>query len=61
MDGEQGPDRYFGGAGADEIDAVSNDTEGSRDVIDCGGGKDTVFANGEDDKVADNCEIVIFP
>ena len=46
-------DKLFGGAGRDVISA----RDGSRDVIDCGSGRDMVRTDGAD-KVAGNCEVV---
>jgi Ca2+-binding RTX toxin-like protein len=54
LDGEQGSDRMFGGKGPDTIDAADEETAGTPDVVDCGPGTDTAWAN-ENDTV-DNCE-----
>lgn len=50
-------DRMLGGKGADVIDAATDDAQGVKDVVECGDGRDIVFANGAD-KVADDCERV---
>ena len=57
IEGEQGRDKMSGGKGADVIDAANDDTPGAKDVVVCGRGIDTVFANAAD-KVADDCERV---
>jgi len=51
--GGPGEDHIFGGPGDDTIYAK----DGSKDTIDCGTGKDTVFADNKD-VIAKNCEIV---
>jgi hypothetical protein len=51
LKGGDGKDRISGGRGNDRI--VSRD--GKRDVIDCGAGRDTLFADRKD-RVAGNCE-----
>jgi Ca2+-binding RTX toxin-like protein len=48
-----GNDTLIGGPGNDTIYA----RDGKRDVIDCGTGKDVVYAD-RYDKVAANCEVV---
>ena len=58
LNGGVGDDRMNGGAGDDRINA--QDRRGrrdARDVIDCGGGDDTVIAD-SDDIVRSNCEHV---
>jgi Ca2+-binding RTX toxin-like protein len=57
IEGEEGRDRMLGGKGDDVIDSANDDTEGVKDVVECGDGHDVVFANGRD-KVADDCEKV---
>ncbi len=47
-----GTDTVEGGGGSDKIHA----DDGSKDVIDCGKGQDTVFFDRGLDKVADDCE-----
>ena len=51
--GGPGSDRVFGGPGNDTIYARDR----VKDAIDCGGGRDTVFAD-KKDGVARNCEVV---
>lgn len=51
---QAGADRVFGGGGRDVIDEHS---DGAVDVIDCGPGRDLVYADRRD-RVRDNCEIV---
>jgi subtilisin family serine protease len=53
LTGGSGLDRLFGGAGNDAIHAL----DGQRDTIDCGAGRDIVFAD-RLDRVAKNCETV---
>jgi hypothetical protein len=48
-----------GGDGDDVIDVSNDEASGSPDNVTCGGGQDTVEANG-DDAVAENCETVDF-
>ena len=53
--GRGGSDELFGNSGRDVIRAV----DGERDkTVDCGGGKDKVFLDPQDE-VADNCERII--
>src|SRR4051812_25541811 len=55
---DRGTDRFSGGAGDDRITA--RDRRGrnhARDIVDCGGGDDTVIAD-SDDIVRSNCEHV---
>jgi hypothetical protein len=51
--GGKGNDRLFGGTGKDLIRAQDK----QRDTIDCGSGRDTVYAD-RIDTVARNCEVV---
>jgi Ca2+-binding RTX toxin-like protein len=53
LTGGPGKDKIYGGAGADTIHV----RDGARDVVDCGTGKDTVYAD-RSDAVAHNCEAV---
>jgi Ca2+-binding RTX toxin-like protein len=53
--GDQGSDKLLGGPGNDVIRAV--DHRNTRDVVRCGAGKDTVFAN-KNDRVDKSCERV---
>lgn len=53
LDGGTGRDHLYGGAGNDTIRAHDH----ARDTIDCGPGRDTVYAD-KIDVVARNCEIV---
>ena len=57
MHGNEGSDRLFGEDGDDRIDAVTLETPGSRDTVECGPGFDRVVANAND-VVADDCEQV---
>ena len=57
MEGEEGTDTHIGGPGDDVIDAANDDTKGAKDKVECGPGRDVVFAN-PPDKVADDCEKV---
>jgi Ca2+-binding RTX toxin-like protein len=62
LEGGRGNDRLTGGLGADRIDAgPGNDTvdagDGSRDVITCGPGPDTVYAD-RADSIGKSCEAV---
>lgn len=55
INGRGDKDDVFGGRGADTIRA----RDGERDTIDCGAGRDKVFADPDDeDAVAANCEVV---
>jgi Ca2+-binding RTX toxin-like protein len=58
MEGDEGTDEHFGGADNDFIDAVSQDTVGTADVVDCGGGVDTAVVRRSEDTVR-NCENVL--
>ena len=40
----------------DYLDAINDDTPGTRDVLDCGKGFDRTPSPRSGDKVADNCE-----
>lgn len=51
---QAGKDRVFGGGGRDLIDEHN---DGAVDVIDCGPGRDLVYAD-RSDRVRDNCEVV---
>ena len=53
LDGGTGKDKLSGGSGNDIIGA----RDGTRDVIGCGSGRDSVFADRQD-KVARDCETV---
>jgi len=55
LEGEEGRDVMKGGAGIDYLDAINDDTQGTRDVLDCGKGFDRYSAR-SGDKVAGNCE-----
>ena len=59
LKGGPGADRVYGAEG-DEIlrgGTIDEANDGAHDVLNCGGGEDTVyFVQGQDD-VADNCEI----
>ncbi len=55
LEGEEGRDVMEGGTGTDYLDAINDDTQGTRDVLDCGKGFDRYSAR-SGDKVADNCE-----
>jgi len=60
LDGNTGADRFEGEGGDDYIDAMYNERESSRpvvDVIDCGPGNDTVKANTYD-RIKRNCEVI---
>jgi Ca2+-binding RTX toxin-like protein len=50
MEGEEGRDVLVGGSGSDFLDAVNDDTPGTRDRIECGRGFDR-FVKGPGDKV----------
>jgi hypothetical protein len=54
MEGNQGRDRLLGGEDTDFLDAVSEETARTPDVVDCGGGTDTAVANNND--TVKNCE-----
>jgi hypothetical protein len=60
MQGEEGVDLMKGGAGNDYLDAVNDDTAGTRDTVDCGKGFDRYSARAGD-KVDDNCEQKVPP
>jgi Tol biopolymer transport system component len=53
LNGGPGLDKIFGGPGNDTIRAA----DGVKDTIDCGTGRDVVYAD-KHDKVAKNCEVV---
>jgi Ca2+-binding RTX toxin-like protein len=55
IEGEEGKDVMKGGSGNDYIDAVNDDTQGTRDEIICGKGFDRYSARAGD-KVDDSCE-----
>jgi Ca2+-binding RTX toxin-like protein len=57
MEGEEGSDDLRGGRGNDFIDAADDETAGSVDTVDCGGGTDEVIAN-ENDVVSSDCETI---
>jgi Ca2+-binding RTX toxin-like protein len=62
LDGGAGNDTVIGGPGLDRLfGGVANDIvraqDKQRDVIDCGAGRDQVYAD-RGDKVAKNCEVV---
>lgn len=52
--GGAGADRIFGGPGSDSVDV----SDGERDVVDCGDGRDRVVADPYD-LVAKSCEVVV--
>jgi Ca2+-binding RTX toxin-like protein len=61
--GQGGVDRVFGNQGNDEIvvaqrgfPAELGEVEVTREVVDCGGGDDTVYRDRRLDVIADNCE-----
>ena len=54
MSGGSGRDRLYGGSGRDRIDL----TDGARDRVSCGAGRDTVRAD-RNDRVARDCERVV--
>ena len=59
MKAGSGADEVYGGAG-DEIlrgSTIEQTDDGVRDILDCGGGLDTVYFVPGQDQVADNCEI----
>ena len=63
--GGTGSDNIYGGGGDDKIfhgpeeEVDSTQPDGSKDVIDCGGGNDEVFINKSvDHDIALNCEVV---
>jgi Ca2+-binding RTX toxin-like protein len=60
MEGEQGRDVMKGGPDNDYLDAVNDDTDGTRDVVDCGKGFDRYSARAGD-KVDDSCERKVPP
>jgi hypothetical protein len=53
LNGGPGKDKVYGGAGNDTILAA----DGTKDVVDCGPGRDTLIAD-KSDAVAKNCELV---
>jgi Ca2+-binding RTX toxin-like protein len=55
LEGEEGRDVMSGGPGNDYIDAINDDTSGTKDKVNCGKGFDRYSARAGD-KVADNCE-----
>ena len=52
LTGGDGVDRHLGGAGSDVIISRSN----TRDVVDCGSGRDTAFVDRRDS--VKNCETI---
>lgn len=55
MQGEEGRDLMKGGSGNDYLDAVNDDTAGTRDIVNCGRGFDRYSARAGD-RVDDSCE-----
>jgi Ca2+-binding RTX toxin-like protein len=60
LEGEEGRDKFFGGDGKDYLDAINDDTDGTKDKLDCGLGFDRYSARAGD-VVADNCEKKVPP
>jgi Ca2+-binding RTX toxin-like protein len=60
LEGEEGRDKFFGGDGKDYLDAINDDTKGTKDKLDCGRGFDRYSALAED-VIADNCEKKVPP
>jgi Ca2+-binding RTX toxin-like protein len=58
MVGEEGTDEHYGGDNNDFINAVSQDTVGTQDLVDCGSGVDTAVVREPEDIVRANCENV---
>jgi len=58
LQGEAGTDKHFGGKGNDYIDAVSADSVGTPDLVNCGSGIDTARVREPEDIVRANCEEV---
>lgn len=55
--GQAGPDRLFGGRGDDTLSGVAGEADTAFDVLFCGAGTDTAFAD-RIDRVSDTCERV---